>query len=633
MSTNHRDEKLLSFLATMPFLDRIELSQVSRKPNQRVYDDVAVLQEKGLVDSVGHGTPLLTPTRRFYVTKAGLGWLACVMRMDLEKLLRTFPVSRRWQRLLLERLDAVGVIYRVAANVAMAAGGFEGLEWYRSQSLDCVMFLPGGKTLGILRQGATSDRTGFSKRVWRLMDGPSPTTILVLTPDEVRYRHTRRLMGWFHGIAFTALESEAACAAPEDRIWRVPSHSTALGMSEVLKYSMQGSGIPLEDPLQERLFPDHLAVPQSGLGGPDYLLPVMLKPGEKRVLDILADWPWITAQELEAMLGVSKARVSQLLARLIEGRLVTRIPEGRRRHLALSDQGLAVVARRDRTSVGRLRHQWSVEPVDPGVSFTWCNVSGRRSRLLARNMVHTEAVHRFMAEMSRQARAQSYEVVQYDPPHRASRHFPHRDKHRSIHPDAFGMLRGGDQTFSFFLEWERRAVRPGTMAARLAPYLRYYSSKRPLDDHGAWPLVLIVFDDDLVESNFHGVARREMERARVDVPLWVSYTEILEKVGPWGRHGATPTYLSLPSPSAEQSGPGPKDRRAGRADRNRAGWSCGNSHTRPRSASPIGISVPFRSSVFPTAGVFGTKPVSKEFTSEPPYRGFPPRLYSPTLVL
>ena len=56
------------------------------------------------------------------------------------------------------------------------------------------------------------------------------------------------------------------------------------------------------------------------------------------------------------------------------------------------------------------------------------------------------------------------------------------------------LRRGGETTFPFFLGWERRAVRPATMARRLAPYLRYYSSKWPMDDHGAVPVVLVVFD-------------------------------------------------------------------------------------------------------------------------------------------
>ena len=46
------------------------------------------------------------------------------------------------------------------------------------------------------------------------------------------------------------------------------------------------------------------------------------------------------------------------------------------------------------------------------------------------------------------------------------------------------------------------AVRPVTMAARITPYLRYYATRRPLDDHGVVPLVLVVFDDDLAAGHF-----------------------------------------------------------------------------------------------------------------------------------
>ena len=102
-------------------------------------------------------------------------------------------------------------------------------------------------------------------------------------------------------------------------------------------------------------------------------------------------------------------------------------------------------------------------------------------------MEHTEAVHWFISQVAVQARQQGFRVVQFDPPHRASRHFWHQSKLRSVHPDAFGILRKDRKTTPFFLEWERRAVRPGTMAARLAPYLRYYSSTTPMDDHGVQP--------------------------------------------------------------------------------------------------------------------------------------------------
>ena len=154
-------------------------------------------------------------------------------------------------------------------------------------------------------------------------------------------------------------------------------------------------------------------------------------------------------------------------------------------------------------------------------------------------------MHAFLAALAGQARGEGWEIAQLDPPHRASRYFRRSGVLRSVHPDAFGVFRREGKPWAFFLEWERRAVRPSTMAARLAPYLRYYASQRPVDDHGVRPTVLVVFDDELAAHHFLRVARRAMERARVEVPLRVSHRAALEREGPladaWRSYGAEPT--------------------------------------------------------------------------------------------
>lgn len=456
--------------------------------------------------------------------------------ISIRELLYSYPVSSHWRSLLLERLDAVGIIYRVASSVAWATGPLK-LKWCRSEPLDAVLTLSDGRTLGILRQGATSDRTGFSRRIWRLLVGRVPGGLLVIVPDAVTLRHTSRLLQRAPGLVLMALEEHVAYPSTQDSDWRTPSGGSHLSLGNALSFVRSKGDVPIEGPQTRPRAPGDLAIPKSGLEVPDHLLPALLRPGEKRVMDILADWPWITTNDLGGLLGVSKMRVSQLLTRLVEGQLVSRVTSGRHSHLALTDWGLAVLARRDRTAVGRLRKQWSAETtkLGDGDPVDWRNVAGRRSGQLARNMEHTEAVHWFISQVAVQARERGFQVVQFDPPHRASRHFWHRDKLRSIHPDAFGMLRKDGNNTPFFLEWERRAVRPSTMAARLAPYIRYYSSHKPTDDHGAQPLVLMVFDDSLVEARFLGVARSEMTRTGVDVPLWVSHTERLEQEGPLGK--------------------------------------------------------------------------------------------------
>ena len=58
------------------------------------------------------------------------------------------------------------------------------------------------------------------------------------------------------------------------------------------------------------------------------------------------------------------------------------------------------------------------------------------------------------------AHALGWELAQVDPPRSASRHFRHEGRNRSVNPDAFGALRRGPATWSFFLEWEEERCAP-----------------------------------------------------------------------------------------------------------------------------------------------------------------------------
>ena len=320
-------------------------------------------------------------------------------------------------------------------------------------------------------------------------------------------------------------------------MWHPPSIAAVLDLRYVLSHLDLGGGLPVEAQ------PARVALPADidlDAPAPDWLLPALLGSAEKRALDLLSDWPWASRRDLAGLMGVSTRRVSQLTERLEEFGLLSHASARGTRRLALSDRALALLARRDRTSVGTARRRWSAAPLDPVAPLTWRNVSGSRSRQLLRNVEHTGAVHWFLVALAAQARAAGWEIVQLDPPRRASRYFRHDGRLHSVRPDASGVLRRDGETVPFFLEWERRAVRPVTMAARLAPYLRYYSSRRPLDDQGTVPIVLVVFDDELVATHFLRVARNEIERAGVDVPVRVSDRPTLFRLGPIGRAWNTP---------------------------------------------------------------------------------------------
>ena len=526
---------ILRQLAETPFLGRGEISPMTGWSNSEAYRAADRLEDLGLVGAVPHATELLSRTERYYMTAAGVEELARLAGKPVEAILRGYPVSAQWQNLLMERLDAFAAIYRVAVLIADYYPPTR-MRWYRADALDASITLGDGRTIGIIRQGQMSDRSSFAKRLGRLRDGPMPGGIIVLTQDEIRRRHTRRMLFTERVPTFVGVESDAVFAGPDDRIWQMPSGNAKVDIDAALRQASTLGSLPVEPHLMKVDTPTDLNndVPLDNVH-PRHL-PAALYPADKRALNLIGDWPGINYPTLRRLMEISPSRLSQIMGRLRTTGLIQHLSlDGRR--VALSDLGLGLLARRDRASVGTARQRWSVMPVDPALPLDWENVSGRRVRQLLRNSEHTDAVHRFLADTVERARGDGWENIQLDPPHRASRYFRHNGSVRAINPDAFVMMKRGREVKAFFLEWERRAVRPSTMRERLAPYLRYYSTDRPRDDHGFTPEVLIVVEDEVTAANFRKVAREEMAGARVTIPIDIDCSE---DVISHSREGRTP---------------------------------------------------------------------------------------------
>ena len=238
------------------------------------------------------------------------------------------------------------------------------LRWYRAAPMDAAILLPGRRTVAVVRQGLTSDRTAFSKRLWRLWEGPVPGAVLLLMPDEVRLRHARRLLTGARSPALLALERDVAQANDGDPMWRLPSISAAIDLRSALDRAGVGSPLPAEPRLSRASIPWDIPGDFPGPDLPEYMLPALLKSAEKRALDLLSDWPLISRKDLASLLAVSESRASQLVSALVGFGLVTRVAAAGRR-LALTDKGLALLARRDRASFSIAKRRWSVAPLDP----------------------------------------------------------------------------------------------------------------------------------------------------------------------------------------------------------------------------------------------------------------------------
>ncbi|MYE60021.1 MAG: hypothetical protein F4X35_10820 [Alphaproteobacteria bacterium] len=521
--------ELLEQLAETPLADRIELAALSGRSTASIYRGIEALTQRGLVEAVPHATELLPHTNRFLLTAAGLASLAREQGVSTAELLQVGPVSEQWRRSLLRRLDGVGAVYRLASGMAEVSFPLR-LRWYRAAAADAGIALADGRTLAVLRIGRTVERSAAAQRMRRLGQGPRYSAALVLAPDDTRLRHLRRLVRVLPFGCFLALECHVLAASTDDAVWVARAGGPALSLEDVLGYVSGPGEWGRERTPARRSMPRSVSTDEDR----DIRMSSLLGAAEKRTLDLIGDWPWLAPRELEALMGVGRRRVSQLTGSLRELELIAKARIEGQRRLTPTDRALALLARRDRASPALARRRWSVEPLDPERAPHWRDVPGRRSRQLLRHIGHTAAVHRFLAAVAVGAGDCGWELLQIDPPQHASRYFRSEGVLRSIHPDAFVLLRRGDERRPAFLEWERRAIRPQTMRARLAPYLRYFATRRPTDDHGVRPELWVVFESPLAADRFLTVARAELTRTRVDLPLMVSDRERIENIGPLG---------------------------------------------------------------------------------------------------
>ena len=257
------EAELLRRLAAMPFLDRLEMAAVSGRSRGAVYEAVERMERDGLVASIPHAAPLIPPTRRYCLTVAGLHRLARDEGTTVDELLLRCLVSEQGRRVLLERLDALGVVYRLASAVSNAAYPIR-FRWYRAMPMDAAITLPDGRTVAVVRQGLTADRTAFAKRLWRLREIFRPSAVLMLMSDEIRLRHARRIAAGSQSLTFLALEREAVTAGANAPIWRTPSGSALLDLRTALAHTRPRAAWPAEKPPERASLPEELSSRRHG---------------------------------------------------------------------------------------------------------------------------------------------------------------------------------------------------------------------------------------------------------------------------------------------------------------------------------------------------------------------------------
>ena len=440
-------------------------------------------------------------------------------------MLTAYPVSKQWFRLLVERLDAVAVLYRVAALVSDADPNPDPIrvDHHRHGPYDMLLTLSGGRTVGVIRQGPMLPGANLRYRlrsIGHLPRDERPFLTLIITHSDQATRRAIRALGdpSVYRRTFVATEGELLAGDHAGVVWQQggyglgqdppalidPETSLAniLPWAEGLLESSHQARRDDPGPDPDALYPDDV---RADLPEPAQQIAsdptTRLTRAEKDALDLLAAWPRCNREQLAGLMGgVTLRRVNQVLRSLRDHDLAQEDDS----RLMLTDRGLTYLARRDRAAVGLILDRWTAQPAvsDPRV------YAGSALRALANQPHHHEGVINFAAALTAEvARSQHYDLFDLLPTHRASIGYRRRGTNYMIHPDASFTLEHRGRWRPFLLEFERRATTPKRIPQRLASYLRYFASGWAERDHGGHlPHVLFVFETAQREAAFLDVA-------------------------------------------------------------------------------------------------------------------------------
>ena len=553
-------EKALLLLCATPLATVDELSRFGRIPASTLRDRLKKLTERGLVGSVPHHLSVLgsRPQRRYFPTKKGV-IAAGMATKGRDHMLRAYPVSKQWFRLLAERLDAVAVLYRVAAMVADADTHDDPLrvDHYRNGPYDMLLTLSEGRTIGLVRQGPAlpTSRLRYRLRsIERLNDSDRPFVTLVLTHADQATRRAIRSLGdpSEHLRTFVATEEEFLAGDHTGVVWqqcgsgldndppvRIDADASLVGIQALAEHLLDTSYSFLgksPKPNPDSLYPSGM---QAAMPEPieqlASALSVQLTRAEKDVLDLLTAWPLCTREQLAGLMGgVTLRRVNQVLRSLSQRGLV-RSDETLR---MLSDEGLTYLARRDRAAVGLTLDRWSAEPLYMNADI----YPGTAVRALASQLRHHAGVIEFAAGLSAEvSRSTDHDLWDLLPTSRSSIGYRYDWTTYVIYPDASFTLEYQGRWRPYLLEFERRATTPKRARARLKSYRRYFDSGWAERDHeGRPPRVLFVFESPDNENAFLDVADTVK-----GVPIITSNAKTLAKRGILGEAWILPPPRSL----------------------------------------------------------------------------------------
>ncbi len=178
------DRQILDSLSRTPFNDSAEMALLVGEPHATVHRALTALLADGIVGRVSHGTTELSSSRRYYLTAKGVGETAVILGFETpSSFVRAYPVSREWLALLIRRMDAVAVVYRLASSLSPGTGSLRShADFHRRGRFDATI-TPHGSPGRALRTESPSRKRASIPRPERMVQA-APT--FGINPSEKR---------------------------------------------------------------------------------------------------------------------------------------------------------------------------------------------------------------------------------------------------------------------------------------------------------------------------------------------------------------------------------------------------------------------------------------------------------------
>ena len=141
------------------------------------------------------------------------------------------------------------------------------------------------------RAWSATDRTGFAKRIWRLRDEP----LARRRPPIAARRDAAATRPPPVGLGTPPVApgpgARRGLVRPRQSRLATPLREHGTGPESGPGHVEGGEGLPAEPQPLWATVPRDIAPNLSEKNAPDWLLPALLKPARKLVLDLISDWP------------------------------------------------------------------------------------------------------------------------------------------------------------------------------------------------------------------------------------------------------------------------------------------------------------------------------------------------------